>query len=200
MALRWDDLDFERNQILVRSSLSRYGLGAPKTPGSVRTIDMQPPVCDALLAQRPRARLRSEFVFPNEDGGPLDETNIRDRNWRRLLRRAGLRYRPLYHCRHTYAVLELSDGENPLFLAKQLGHTTPETTLRRYARFMRRVPRTGTLANRFTAELRQKATAAAGFPSGRVAGKDVDFTGRIAGAGAEDRTRDVQLGKLAFCR
>jgi integrase len=145
LALRWDDLDFDRNQILIRSSLSRYGLGEPKTPGSVRTIDMLPPVGDALLAQRRRARLRGEFVFPNEEGGPLDETNFRDRNWRRLLRRAGLRYRPLYHCRHTYAVLELSHGENPLYVAKQLGHTTPETTLRRYARFMRRVPRTGTL-------------------------------------------------------
>lgn len=128
LALRWDDLDFERNQLLIRSSLSRYGLGEPKTPGSVRTIDMLPPVCNALLAQRQRARLRSEFVFPNEDGGPLDETNFRDCNWRRLLRRVGLRYRLLCHCRHTYAVLELSHGENPLYVAKQLGHTTAETT------------------------------------------------------------------------
>jgi integrase len=125
LALRWDDLDFERNQILIRSSLSRYGLGEPKTPGSVRTIDMLPPVCNALLAQRRRARLRSEFAFPNEDGGPSDETNFRDRNWRRLLTRAGMRYWPLYHCRHTYAVLELSHGENPLYVAKQLEGIRP---------------------------------------------------------------------------
>src|SRR5262249_38980607 len=117
MALCWHDLDFERNQILIRSSLSRYGLGTPKTPRSSRTVDMLAPVRNALLAQRRRARLRSEFVFPNEVGGPLDETNFRDRNWRRILRHAGLRYRPLYHCRHTYAVLELSNGDNPLYVA-----------------------------------------------------------------------------------
>jgi integrase len=171
LALRWDNIDFVRNQLLIRKSLSRYGLGEPKTPGSVRTIDMLPDVRNALLAQRPRTQLRSEFVFPNEHGGPLDETNFRDRNWRRLLTRAGLAYRPLYHCRHTYAVLELSHGENSLFVARQLGHTTPETTYQRYARFMRRVPRTGTLAKRVTAELRQKTAASAGAPSSRDGGQ-----------------------------
>ncbi len=121
LGLRWDDLDFDRDQICVRWSLSRYGLGTPKTPGSIRTVDMLPPVRDALLAQRRRARLRGEFVFPNKDGGSLDLANIRDRNWRRLLRRAGLRYRPIYHCRHTYAVLELTDLENPLFVSQANG-------------------------------------------------------------------------------
>ena len=51
LALRWDDLDFERNQLLFdhRSAAMAW---RTKTPGSVRTIDMLPPVCNALLAQR----------------------------------------------------------------------------------------------------------------------------------------------------
>ena len=53
---------------------------------------------------------------------PLDETNVRERSWRKLLRRSGLRYRPLYHCRHTYATLELESRESPLFVSRQLGH------------------------------------------------------------------------------
>jgi integrase len=40
LALRWDDLDFGRGQIRVRNTLSRYGLGAPKTPGSIREVEM----------------------------------------------------------------------------------------------------------------------------------------------------------------
>jgi integrase len=113
LGLRWDDLDFERNQIRVRRTLSRYGTGAPKTRGSVRDVEMLPPVCSEFLAQRARSMLKSDFVFVNERGGPLDETNLRERTWRRVLRRAGLRYRPLYHCRHTYATLELVNLEHP---------------------------------------------------------------------------------------
>lgn len=29
--------------------------------------------------------MRSEFVFASETGGPLDLTNLRERNWRRLI-------------------------------------------------------------------------------------------------------------------
>ncbi len=36
LALRWNDVDLERDELFVRSTLSRYGLGSPKTSGSVR--------------------------------------------------------------------------------------------------------------------------------------------------------------------
>jgi hypothetical protein len=135
----------------------------------------------------------------NERGGALDETNLRERNWRRLLRRAELRYRSLYHCRHTYATLELENGENPLFVARQLGHRTPETTFRRYARFMKRVARAGQLADRLaTAELGQKRVAQAGANDRREPQNIIDLTERFGGAGDRVRTDDVQLGKLAF--
>lgn len=160
LGLRWDDVDFERNEVRVRRTLSRYGLGAPKTRGSVREVEMLPLVRETLLEQRARSMLAGGFVFVNERGGPLDETNLRERIWRRLLSRAGLRYRPLYHCRHTYATLELANLEHPLFVSRQLGHSTPETTFRRYARFMKRVPGTGRLAERLAkAELGQKRPA-----------------------------------------
>jgi integrase len=199
LALRWDDLDFGRGQIRVRHTISRYGMGAPKTSGSVRDIEMLPSVRIELLAQRSRSILANKFVFVNERGGALDESNLRDRGWRRLLRRAGLRYRPLYHCRHTYATLELENRESPLFVARQLGHSTPETTFRRYARFMKRVARTGQLADRLArAELRQKRAAQAGANDRREPRNVVDLVERSGGAGGQGRTGDVQLGKLAF--
>jgi hypothetical protein len=52
----------------------------------------------------------------------------------------------------------------------------------------------------YTADLRQTTAVTAGTRGDLLVGKSVDFTGRIAGAGDEDRTRDVQLGKLAFYR
>jgi integrase len=201
LALRWDDLDFGRNQIRVRKTLSRYGVGPPKTRGSMRDVEMLPPVRTELLAQRARSMmLKAGFVFVNGRGRPLDETSLRERGWRKLLRRAGLRYRPLYHCRHTYATLELENCESPLFVARQLGHSTPETTFRRYARFMKRVARTGQLVDRLSkAEFRQKPAVEAGVVADREPDNIRDLAQRLGGAGGRGRTGAVQLGKLAFC-
>jgi integrase len=196
LALRWDDVDCERNEVRVRKTLSRYGLGTPKTKGSKREVEMHAPVRAALMEQRTRTLLAGGYVFVSECGGALDETNVRERSWRRLLRRAGLPYRPLYHCRHTYATLELENGENPLFVARQLGHRTPETTFRRYARFMKRVARTGQLAERLaTAELGQKRAAQASTTASRQPENVRDLAERIGGTGDRGRTGDVQLGK-----
>jgi integrase len=200
LALRWDDVDFKRDELFVRSTLSRYGLGSPKTRGSVRAVKMLPRVRAELAMQQARTMLkRAGLVFLSEVDGPVDETNVRERSWRRVLRTAGLRYRALYHCRHTYATLELENHESPLFVARQLGHSTPETTFRRYARYMKRVARTGELADRLSkAELGQKRTAQVAVSSSRSAEIVRDTAERIAGAGDRGRTGDVQLGKLAF--
>jgi len=196
LALRWDNVDFERDELLVRSTLSRFGFGSPKTPGSVRVVKMLPLVRAELASQQARTLLkRAGLVFLSTVGGPVDETNVRERSWRRVLRAAGLRYRALYHCRHTYATLELENHESPFFVARQLGHTTAETTFRRYARYMKRVARSGELTDRLSrAELGQKTAQAAGN-SNRSPEIVRGFAERIGGAGDRGRTGDVQLGK-----
>jgi integrase len=94
LALRWEDVDFDREQLRIRPSIHRFaGIGLPKTASSEREVDMLPPVVDELQAQRPRTQLRGDLVFLNENGGPLDLTNFRERNWRRLLVRTSLRHR-----------------------------------------------------------------------------------------------------------
>ena len=81
----WNDIDFDREVIRVRRSINRFeGVGLPKTASSEREVDMLPNVRAVLKQQRSRSQLRSEFVFPSEVGGPLDLTNLRERNWRRL--------------------------------------------------------------------------------------------------------------------
>ena len=125
LALSWNDVDFDREVIRVRRSINRFeGVGLPKNASSEREVDMLPNVRAVFQQQRARAQLRSEFVFPSEAGGPLNLTNLRERNWRRLLRKTGLRPRTLYQCRHRYAALQFSRGENPQYVAHQTGHTT----------------------------------------------------------------------------
>jgi hypothetical protein len=49
---------------------------------------MLPLVVDELQEQRARTQLRGDLVFLNETGGPIDLTNFRDRNWKRILVKA----------------------------------------------------------------------------------------------------------------
>jgi hypothetical protein len=173
-------------------------------------VGMLPLVVDELQEQRARTQLRGDLVFLNEDGGPLDLTNFGERNWKRLLVKASLQHHNVYQCRHTFAALQLSRRENPQYVAHQMGHTNLEMIIRHYARWSRKPERVGTLAHQLSAKFPQilpekcQKTAAAGEfgVRGRRRGSSqtIDSRRRIAGAGDEDRTRDVQLGKLAFYR
>ena len=210
-ALRWEDVDFDREQLRIRRSIHRFaGIGLPKTASSEREVDMLPLVVDELQEQRSRTQLRGDLVFLNDTGGPIDLTNFRDRNWKRILVKASLRRRTVYQCRHTYAALQLSRGENPQYVAHQMGHTNLEMIIRHYARWSRRPERVGTLAHQLSAKFPSKKPeislkmAAAGAPSARGATRRssqvADSIGRNSGAGDRGRTGDVQLGKLAFYR
>jgi integrase len=81
LALRWEDIDFERDEIRVRRTANRYGVGAPKTRRSTRAVAMLPAVRAALWGIP--SQFRGDLVFVNRRGGPLDETNFREREWPR---------------------------------------------------------------------------------------------------------------------
>jgi integrase len=136
MGLRWDDIDWVAHKIAVRRAVGRFGSGPTKTVASRRHIDMLPAVEAALRAQRASTPERTAWVFPNQDGGPLNLTNFRERVWRPALRRAGLPYRALYQTRHTFATLMLAAGEDIGWVAKMLGHTSTEMVIRHYYRFI----------------------------------------------------------------
>jgi integrase len=211
LALRWEDVDFDREQLRIRRSIHRFGgIGLPKTASSERDVDMLDIVIDKLQEQRARTQLRGHLVFVNETGGPIDLTNFRDRNWKRILLKASLPRRTVYQCRHTFAALQLSRGENPQYVAHQMGHTNLEMIIRHYARWTRRPERVGTLGHQLSAKFPrilpencQKMTAADASSvrgAARRSSQVADSIQRIGGAGDRGRTGDVQLGKLAFYR
>ena len=45
--------------------------------------------------------------------------------WEPVLKRLGVRYRPPYQMRHTFATLAISVGENINWVARMLGHKSP---------------------------------------------------------------------------
>ena len=107
-----------------------------KTEGSQREIQMNERVYQALQAQREATGKLGEYVFCNREGEPLDHNNVTNRIWYPLLRHLGLRKRRPYQTRHTAATLWLAAGENPQWIARQLGHASTEMLFKVYARFV----------------------------------------------------------------
>lgn len=134
--LKWKYVDFERRLILVRETVVDGEETYTKTDSSQREIQMSQLVYDALKEQEKGTRKLSEFVFCNREGHPLDYKNVNNRVWKPLLRHLGLKVRRPYQCRHTAATLWLAAGENPEWIARQLGHTTTEMLFRVYSRYV----------------------------------------------------------------
>ncbi|WP_284077634.1 site-specific integrase [Acinetobacter nosocomialis] len=139
--LQWKNIDLQRREIHIREALVNGVLGGTKTYGSDRTIQMNDRVYQAFLQQKSLNNGKSEFVFCNRDGGPLDYRLVNKRVWHPILRFLGLKSRRAYQTRHTAATLWLSAGENPEWIARQLGHSTTEMLFRVYSRYIPNVTR-----------------------------------------------------------
>jgi integrase len=116
--LKWQDIDFERGFINIRT---------PKG-GKDQNIPLNPPARE-LLEDHPRDG-NSPFVFPGRKG--KQRKDIR-RPINRIRKRADLPpdFRPLHGLRHTYASMLASSGLVDLFtLQKLLTHKTTAMTMR----------------------------------------------------------------------
>ncbi|MGO8903992.1 MAG: tyrosine-type recombinase/integrase, partial [Solirubrobacteraceae bacterium] len=141
--LRWRDVDLAAGRITVRQS---------KTDAGARHIDLLPALRDELATLKARAKpTSSERVFPTQAGGPLNQSNVRNRTLALSVERANERLEaagsvPLpegltpHKLRHTFASLLVALGTDPGAVMDQLGHTDPAFTLRVYRHGMRRDP------------------------------------------------------------
>lgn len=123
IALRWQDVDMHKLCIHVRNAKVRGVYKQTKTVAGMRTVNLQPQALEALKRQLTYTG-NGETVFNNpRTRQPWnDDQVIRKRVWAPALERAGLKYRNPYQTRHTFASTLLSRGENPLWVALQMGH------------------------------------------------------------------------------
>ena len=141
-ALKPEDLDLRERTLRVERAWSLGGLKATKTYED-RSIDLTPDL--ARLLQRHTVWLKAEtlrrgwgeaaWLFPNEEGNPLDESRVR-KTFKRALGHAKLPGFRVYDLRHTYASLLLAAGAPITYVSAQLGHANPSTTLRYYAKWI----------------------------------------------------------------
>jgi len=150
--LQRQDLDLERGTVHVRRTYSRGRLGPTKT-GRTRVVSMLHPVAEATAEWRPGVTAEScavlaglralkvqgvspdAPVFTNRAGGAWTNIQIQHR-WRRILAKAGVRYRSPEQLRHTFASTLLSRNAPLLYVQQQGGWKSAGVLLRVYARWM----------------------------------------------------------------
>lgn len=140
MGLRWGDVDWIHNTIYIKETIVDKKQKGPKTDAGYRTVMLLPPAKCALENQKHYTFLEDQQVFYNPPTRKAWETSqqLRRTAWTYLLKRAGVRYRNPYQTRHTYASMLISQGENVLWVSKQMGHANMQVTLKRYTELVAR--------------------------------------------------------------
>lgn len=141
IALTWDDINFDDQYIDINKSHVLGNTQTPKTDNSVRLIDMLPPVYEALKEQKKKTFLiggEKGHVFRFEKSKKCfkDHRNLTRYVWKPTISRAGIRYRNQYQARHTFASQMLTEGNDPWWLAQQLGHKGVEMINRVYGQWI----------------------------------------------------------------
>jgi integrase len=131
-ALKWVNVDFEKKVIRIVETRV-YGVeGMPKTSGSYRYVDILPMTMRALKDQAASSKLKSPYVFLNEEGKPIEVETLRKNAWSKGLKHAKIPYRPMIQTRHTFATLMILSGENLGWVQKMMGHKSLKMIINNY--------------------------------------------------------------------
>ncbi|WP_419227613.1 site-specific integrase [Alteromonas sp. OM2203] len=124
LGLRWEDVDLFKRCAYIRVNLIAGIEKAPKTSGSIRRIELHDLALQALTDLK-----NSEYYDPKRvfiDPRTMREykyaDGLRKYVWKPTLQKLNIQYRYPYQCRHTYASMMLTQGRNPMWVAKQMGH------------------------------------------------------------------------------
>jgi len=138
IALEWGDIDWLNDVVHVSRAVVEKQSKSTKTKAGIRDVMLLPPALEALKSQKTFTFLQGSRVFhnPKTDAPWETDAQIRHSAWTHILKKAGVRYRNPYQTRHTYASTLLSGGENPWWVAKQMGHENIEMIMRHYGKWI----------------------------------------------------------------
>ena len=136
-AVRWSDLDWQRDLVHVRRALARGVIDEPKS-GKVRSVPLVADVAQTLarLGHRQLWIGDDDFVFVSATGNYIDYS-VTVKTYKKALTRAGLRSIKFHGLRHSFGTLAvqafpLSDVQ------AWMGHRDIQTTMR----YVHHVPKT----------------------------------------------------------
>jgi integrase len=146
LAMKWGNLDWRRQQYIVKESVYKGRFVEPKSTKSIRTINLPSTLLEALRAHRTRqaeVKLRIGEAYQDHDlifctalGRPFDRGNVLKREFWPLLKQAGLRRIRFHDLRHTFATLLIAQGKSPKYIQAQLGHASIQVTMDRYGHLL----------------------------------------------------------------
>lgn len=164
LGLRWSDIDMESGELTINQTLRRevkidisrgeksegikkeIQAGTPKTESSRRTIPLLQDIIAELQLHQTRQNVEkaaagtdiyveNDLVFPNEIGEPTDARNL-TRSYKRVLDRAGIKYKKFHALRHTFATRLFERGVPLITVSKLLGHSDTSITADIYSHVM----------------------------------------------------------------
>ena len=139
LALQWEDISFAGRFVEVRRNFTHGKMTTPKS-GESRRVDLSRELTATLetlqLDRQFEAATRGwkevpPWVFCNEQGQPLNQNRIRLKFFR-LLKGAGVRQVRFHDLRHSFASLLLQNGESPVYVKDQMGHSSIQVTVDLY--------------------------------------------------------------------
>lgn len=138
-ALRWEDVDFEKNIILVKKTLyrvppekkgekTRLIFGEPKTKASKRTIPIADNLKEYLLKKKEESV--SDYVISCKNS--FAEPRVISYRFKKVLSKANVDKIQFHALRHTFATRCVEQGIDIATLSKLLGHSSIKLTLDTY--------------------------------------------------------------------
>ncbi|WP_273482162.1 site-specific integrase [Dysosmobacter welbionis] len=135
LGLKWEDLDFEHENLRIKRQIARINgeiVEAPlKTKNAYRTLPLAEDTI-AVLKQQKKKVGSSHWVFPSPTGGLISPDSV-IHMLHRVLKRAGLPRVRFHDLRHTFATLALQNGVDIKTVSGMLGHFSAGFTLDTYA-------------------------------------------------------------------
>ncbi len=140
LALRWSDIHWQDETATIMRTLVKgrgWSFSATKRPSSRRQVKLETWVASRLrqlsAVDTETPNLNSAHqIFKTRCGRPMNSDYLA-REFKRLLREAGLPQMRLYDLRHTAATLALAAGVPVKVVSEQLGHAPSSFTLDVYA-------------------------------------------------------------------
>lgn len=139
LALQWDDVNVAGRFLEVRRSITHGAMTTPKS-GESRRVDLSRELTETLRALEIDRHLETitrgceetpAWIFCDEQGRMFHHNVVR-KAFHALLKAAGVRRVRFHDLRHTFASLLLQNGESPVYVKEQMGHSSIQVTVDLY--------------------------------------------------------------------
>jgi integrase len=142
IGLKAEDIDWQKEMLTVRRAITldeqgKLVEGPTKNKYSRRRIRLTEPMFEALREQKKiYEKFLGEYLFCTQNGSRVDLSHLRRGVWVPSLNKAKVTVREMKQTCHSFATNALSYGENPLWIAKVMGHRNADMIIRVYSTFI----------------------------------------------------------------